>query len=91
MFDPMIFEKTLISHILTNVFPCETGEEQSTVAVLHYLIAKLSNCAWFQPVPIPAMPFLWVFISYARDRGAVDACLDGGTLEGEGQVMPGFE
>lgn len=25
-----------------------------------YLIAKLSNCAWFQPVPIPAIPFLWV-------------------------------
>ena len=35
--------------------------------------------------------FLMGFISHARDRGAVYACLDGGALKDKSQVMPGFQ
>jgi len=35
--------------------------------------------------------FLMGFISHARDRGAIYACLDGGALKDKSQVMPGFQ
>jgi hypothetical protein len=67
---------------------CEPAKEHGNFTLLDRKIVEL--CL----VPTRAdtcHAFLMGFISDARDRGAVNACLDGGALKDKSQVMPGFQ